>query len=107
MKEFPRLKGKAILLNINEKNIRKLPSSDICFLFKILELLEKKGHKFSELLITNLRCKYVIVSFSTRTVSNKKMNFPRRGWIERMLKRLNYEFKIIKVPNEIFYLIKK
>lgn len=88
------------LLKVNEK-------ADICLLFKVLDLLDRKGHKTSEKLIKNLKCKYVIASFPTKTLSGKQMRHPYRGWIERMLERIGYTFKILKYKNEIFYIIKK
>ena len=35
------------------------------------------------------------------------MKHAYRGWLERLLERLGYEFKIIKEKNEIFYVVKK
>jgi len=35
------------------------------------------------------------------------MNYPRRGWFEIMLKRLNYNFEKFETSNEIFYIVKK
>jgi 16S rRNA (guanine(1405)-N(7))-methyltransferase len=101
------IKGRSILMNINEKNLEKLPKSDVCFLFKVLDPLEKKGHKFSELLVKSIKAEYLVVSFPTKTISNKKMNYPRRGWFERMLNRIGYNFKLIKTANELYYVVKK
>ena len=100
------------ILDINtakaiENTIKKLPKADICFLFKVLDPLERKGHKFSEMLITKIKSNFLVVSFSIKTISNKKMNQPRRIWFELMLKRLNYHFKVFKTSNEIYYIIKK
>lgn len=98
-----KIKNKVIckdLLKVKEK-------ADVCFLFRILDVIDRKGHKKSENLIKSLDCKYIITSFSTKTLSGKKMRHPYRGWIERMLERLGYKFKIIKQENEIFYVIEK
>ena len=35
------------------------------------------------------------------------MNYPRRGWFEVMLKRLNYKFVKFDMINEVFYIIEK
>ena len=103
-----KINGKAILMHINEKNIKKLPKSDLTFLFKAIDPIEiKKGHKLAEKLVKELKSKNIIISFPTKTISQKQMNYPQRGWIEQMLKRLKLEFKILKYPNEIFYIIKK
>lgn len=82
--------------------------AEVCFLFRVLDALDRsKGHKISENLIKSLNCKYIVVSFSTKTLSGKEMNHPYRGWIERMLNRLGYKFEILKQESEIFYVIKK
>ena len=102
------INGKAILKAINKETVSTLPSADITFLFKIIDPLEaKKGHKFSEQLINELKTKYVVASFSTRTVSNKKMDYPRRKWFEIMLRRLNYRFRLVRTKNEFYYVIEK
>ena len=106
-----KLEGKAAILNLrNPKSISKLPSSDIIFLFKIIDILDKSenNHKPSEALIKTLikKTDFIIASFATRTITRKKMNFPKRKWFELMLERNNLKFKIIEMDNEIYYVIK-
>ena len=104
-----KIEGKAQILNLLETNkIKKLPPADLAFLFKMTDVLDKgKGHKTSEEIIKTIPSKNIVVSFPTLTISGKPMNHPRRGWIEMMCKRLNYEFKVLAFENEIFYVIKK
>jgi hypothetical protein len=102
------LKGKAAILDLNNiKNISKLPSSDIIFLFKVIDLLDKKKKTISEELIMKLlpKTKFIIASFATKTLTRKPMNLPRRRGFELMLRRNNLMFKTIKLSNEIFYVI--
>jgi len=106
------INGKSSLLDLtNVENIKALPESDLCFMFKLVDVLEanKKGHKYSEEIIKILadKCKFVVVSFSKLTVSGKKMNFPYRGWIERMLERIGLKFKQLDFDNEVFYVVSK
>lgn len=92
--------------NIYAQDIRhteNFPSVDLCFLLKLLDVIEAKGHKLAEKIIKSLNCKYILISFSTKTLSGKSMNHPQRGWIERLLTRLNIPYKLFKTPNEIFY----
>ncbi len=84
-----------------------LPSADMCFLFKILDLLDTKGHKKAEILLQKIHAKYIIVSFSTTTLRNQPMRHPARGWIEQLLRRIGYSFTTLEFANEIFYIIKK
>lgn len=101
------LDGEAAFLNLENVNFKSLPKSDVCFIFKVMDILDKKNHKKSEEIITSIDCKWIVVSFSTKTVSGKKMKHPYRGWMNKMLERLGYEFKILEFENEIFYVIKK
>jgi len=61
----------------------------------------------AEKIIRKIPSQYLLISFSTKTLSGRPMNHPQRGWIEQLTKRLGYGFEIIKSKNEIFYLIKK
>lgn len=103
------LRGKAAILDLNKlENIRSLPQADVAFLFNALDPLDQgKGHKLSEMLITVVPARFVVASFSTMTVSGKSMNYPYRGWIERMLERLGFSFTLFQTPNELFYIIEK
>jgi hypothetical protein len=100
------IKGKVFPHNLRGDN-SNLPEADICLLFKVLDTIEQKGHKIAENLIINLKCKYILASFSTKKLSGKPMNFPQRKWLSRLLERLNFNYEIFKSDNEIFYLIKK
>ncbi len=104
-----KIQGKAEIMDLsNIENIKKLPKADVCFMFKFLDPLEKnKGHKLSEEIIKVLKCKYIIASFATKTISGKKMNYSYRGWIERMLDRIGLKYNFIELGNEIHYIIKK
>ncbi len=101
------IKGEAIKANLLDLDKISFPRADVCFLFKILESIDIKGHKNSENLIKRIDCKRIIVSFSLKTLDDREMKFQRRGWFERMLNRLNYKFESFKTENEIFYIIEK
>lgn len=108
--EKDRIDGKAELINLqNLSEFDRIPKCDICFMFKLLDVLEERGHKLSEEIIKKLieRCKFIIVSFSTRTIGGNRMNYADRGWIERMLERINLVFEKIEFDSEIFYVISK
>lgn len=108
MKEH--IAGKADEINlstIEEDEIKKLPETDVCFMFKLVDVLDRKDHKQSEKIISNINSEWIIVSFSKKTISGRMMNFPYRGWIERMLERNKLWFQKIDFENEVFYIIKK
>ncbi len=104
--KFLKIKGKAEILDMF--NFSHLPEADVCFMFKMTDVLDKgKGHKITEKVIKLIPAQFVVVSFLTHTMSGKKMNFPRRKWFELMCKRLKYEFNLIEFSNELFYAVKK
>ncbi len=87
--------------------LKAFPKTDVCFLFKVIEALEPaKNHKLSEELVAQIKTKWLVVSFATKTLSGKTMKKIRRNWFEQMLARLNFKFRIILEENEIFYVIK-
>jgi 16S rRNA (guanine(1405)-N(7))-methyltransferase len=99
-----KIKGKVLRLDLTERN--SFPKADVCFLFAVFDTIEDKGHKLAEQIIRKLDCKYIVVSFSTKTVSGKKMNVPRRGWFERLMKRLGLKYSKLIYPGEMFYVVK-
>ncbi|MBX4196552.1 hypothetical protein KW805_03115 [Candidatus Pacearchaeota archaeon] len=100
------IKGKAFFYDVR-KIKDDLPKTDITLILKLFDVLETKGHKLAETMINNIHSKFILISFSTKTLSGKPMNHPQRGWIEHLLARLNYEFKTFTTKNEIFYLAEK
>ena len=105
-----KITGKAETINlstIEEDEIKKLPKTDVCFMFKLVDVLDRRDHKQSEKIISNLNSKWTVVSFSKKTLAGKMMNFPYRGWIERMLERIGFEFNILDFDNETFYVVRK
>ncbi len=101
-----KIQGKTFIYDL--KNIANdLPKVDLCILFKILDILEKNTFDLTKKIISNLDCKYLLISFATKTLSGKFMRHPRRKWFESILKNLNLEYEVINSDNEIFYLIKK
>ena len=107
------IKGKAIPLDLveaanNPEMLDVFPEADICFMFKILDEIErKKGRKTSEALIKAVNAKWLVISFSMKTLRGGPMRKPYRRWLEQMLTRLGFEFEIIKESNELFYIVKK
>jgi len=99
--------GKSEILDLKHDNLEKIPVVDVAFLFKVLDVIEENGHKLAEKIIKNIKARFIVVSFATKTVSGKRMNFPQRGWIERMLQRINLKFEKLDFENEIYYVIKK
>jgi hypothetical protein len=104
--------GKGIEINAFEKYyFKQIPKNkfDVCFLLKMADVLDygRRDHKKTEEFITKVNAKNIVVSFPTRTISNRKMNNPRRNWFELMIKRLKYKISYFELYNECFYIVNK
>lgn len=104
--------GKGIEINAFESNyLRQIPKGkfDVCLLLKMADVLDygRKDHKKTEEFITQINAKTVVVSFPTRTISNRKMNNPRRKWFGLMVRRLKYKLNYFEMYNECFYIVQK
>ena len=107
MKKHTNLKGKAEVLDLLKIKEVIFPKTDICFLFKVLEPLElSTKHKISEELLKKIKSRFIVVSFATRTMAKRAMNYEKRGWFEKMLQRNGYKFDNIIKENETFYIIR-
>jgi len=108
-KQNPSFEGHAEITDaLHWQDLLQHDTIDLCLLFKMTDVLDQgKGHKASERIIKSIPSKYIVVSFPITTMSGKRMNFPRRTWIELMCKRLGYTFTPMTYINEIFYVIKK
>lgn len=105
-RKIPYFDGRAAAADIQQ--MQKIPPSDVCFLFKMTDVLDKnKGHKATEEMLKRIPARYVVVSFATKTMSGKEMTAPRRSWMEWLCKRLGYQYIILEFPNELFYVVEK
>ena len=90
------------------EQLKKLKKADVCFLFKMTDVLDRgKGHKATESVLREVPARFVVISFPTKTLSGKRMNFPKRRWIELLCNRLGFSFRVLQFPNEVFYVIEK
>jgi len=101
--EKKKIKGYAFICDLRRKNLN-LPEADVCLIFKTLDII---GKSHAEKLLDQIKCKYFLVSFSTRKLSGKRMTHPERKWFEALLKRKNLNFKKFSSKNELFYLISR
>ena len=91
--------------NIDIRKIKNFPGVDLCLIMKVLDIIGQNKTELAHKFLTEIRTKYFIISFATKTISGKKMNRPYRRWFENLLKELNYQYKIIRTNQEIFYII--
>ena len=100
-----KIKGKLFVQDLTKSSLN-FPKTDICLILKVLDTIDP-NHVLTETLLKKVHSKYFIISFSTKKLSGKPMNFPRRRWFEKLLVKLNFHYKTFQSQNEIFYLITK
>ena len=98
-----KIKGKVFVCDIRKiKN--DLPKTDLCLIFKVLEIVNKN---LSEKILSTIPSKKILASFATKKLSGKRMTHPERSWFEKILERNNWKYEKIYSENEIFYYILK
>ena len=104
------INGKAEIKDISTLKVDNLSKADIVFMFKLIDLIDEKKRKTSKDLMKDLfeknKTKFIVASFSTKTLTRKPMNLPRRIGFEKMLSLMNLKFNSFSIENEIFYVIK-
>jgi len=100
------INGETLILDLqNKEDLEKLSKiqADVCFLFKVLEI----DKRIAEPIFKAVQSKFIVVSFSTLSISGKIMSHSEREWFEKMLSRLNLSFSTFQTENEIFYIVRK
>lgn len=108
------IKGSAFSVDAvnNEPELLKKVSEikpDTIFMFKLLDTLETIKRHHTKKLLPKLaeHTNNLIVSFATISLGGgKKIPESRRTWFEKYLAKIEWEYEIVEVPNEIFYVIK-
>ena len=102
-----KIKGECFAFDLLSEDYSKLPEADICFLFKVLESLESVKKNISKEILQKINAKWIIVSFSKKSITGRPIKKKGRSWLMRMLKELGYEYQILDIGEEIFYVIHK
>ena len=101
-----KISGKTFIFDLNDASkFSTLPKADLCLLLKVFDLLDDK-RAIAQKVFSELPCNYFIISFSTRKLSGRIMNQPRRLWFEDILLKFNLNYETFHSDNEIFYFIK-
>lgn len=100
------VKGEAVQFDLlDEYEKIKDYKVDVCFLFKVLDSLERVKRYISYEIVKCIDAKHIVVSFPLKTVTGNTMRLDQRNWFEKLCKRLNKEFKVFSFKNEIFYVL--
>lgn len=87
-------------------SVKKFPKVDVVFLFKTLDSLEILSKNSSLELLNKLNCKWIVVSFATKSLGGRK-KISKRVWFEKLLKKLKYRYEVLDFDNERFYVVRK
>ena len=105
--KYNSIRGKAFLFNLVDNDLDNLPKVDLCLALKLLESLEAIKKDISKKILHEIKAKYILVSFSKRSLAGKRIRKAGRSWFRKLLKELNYSYEVFDYDNEIFFLIKK
>jgi len=108
-KYFDKMKidGKALHGDITLlSEMQKLPSADVCFLFKALDTLESVRWDVTKELFSNINCKWIVASFPMKSLGGRKiMPEKRLSWFLRIISQ--FEYTKITIGDELFFVIRK
>ncbi|MDP4012810.1 MAG: hypothetical protein Q8R00_04365 [Candidatus Nanoarchaeia archaeon] len=102
-----KIKGKTYCLDLLKLDYSALPKVDVAFLFKVLESLENIHKNVSYTILSKINSKWIVVSFSKKSITGKPIIKKGRSWLKRMLAELGYWYEVLDIGDEIFYIIKK
>ncbi|MBI4149839.1 hypothetical protein HY488_00385 [Candidatus Woesearchaeota archaeon] len=103
IKPYTGIQGKAVKLDLTKDSLDGF-TADVCFLLKVLDLLDAS---VAERIITSLRCRWIVASFPTKTITEQAMRFKRRAGFQKMLRRLGLKYQTLTYENELVYIITK
>jgi hypothetical protein len=83
------------------------PPVDLVLAYKVLDILDKKGHTNATRILRVLKTKYLLASFPTISLSGKRMHTTRRLWFEKALLTNDYAWETFASSNELFYLARR
>ncbi|MFA5142465.1 MAG: hypothetical protein WC471_05865 [Candidatus Woesearchaeota archaeon] len=102
------IRGRTIQLNlIKDYAVLDELKADVCFMFKLLDSLETIKKDISQKILERINAKYIVASFSTKTVGGKQMRNAKRVWFEHLAENMNFKFKLLEYQNELFYILEK
>ncbi len=100
-----KIDGKVFLCDLNKIENCDLPEADLAIILKVFDILGDKEYETAKKVLEKIKSPHLIASFSTITLSGKRMHNQRRIWFEKLLNFLLYKFEIVKSDNEIFYIM--
>lgn len=99
------IQGTTLLCDLS-RSLPDVPPHDACLLMNVLEVIEtnKRIHERTHTILSSIPARFFFITFSTRTLSGKRMRFPSRLWLERLLTHLNFRWHTHHLSTEILYI---
>jgi len=107
--KLKKIKGKTLAADLtDEKDVKKISDisndCEVVFMFKLLDSLESIKKKSSEFLLTNIKSKYVVVSFPKESISGKNKIKSERIWFKKILEK-NYKTTSFRIGPEEYNIL--
>ncbi len=98
-----KIDGEAFAVDLTR--LPELPEVAVCFMFKLLDTLESLKRDVSKELLKKVKAKWLVVSFSTKSIGGRKtISKKRLVWFEKLIKGKKYE--TFEIENEFFYVVR-
>jgi len=82
--------------------------TDICFIFKTLDGLERIKRNITGDLLKSISTKYFAVTFPTLSIGGvREIKEHRRLWFEKLLENLDWSYEKYTLGSELLYVVKK
>lgn len=105
--DFMKIKGTVKRIDLVKEDISGfVKKDDVVFFLKTFDSVESVKKNRTKDLLSKLKAKFVVVSFSTMSIGGKKsIKKEKRAWFEKLIRRLGYDFQTFEIPSEIVYII--
>jgi 16S rRNA (guanine(1405)-N(7))-methyltransferase len=101
-----KINGEAFSCNIvKEYELLSKYPCDVCFAFKLFDVLESQEEHISYKIISSLKCNYLVASFSMKNIKNLAMKRTSVSYFERFLINMGFSWSTISIENELFYIV--
>lgn len=89
--------------------IDELPSAEMVLLLKVLTILEKQKKGCSLEILKKVKCKYLVVSFPTKSLSGKDKGMVAfyDRWFTDLIRTTSYSYNRIIFPTELIFVVRK
>ena len=78
---------------------------DVCFAFKLFDVLETQKENIGYEIIESLNCKYLVSSFALKNIKQETMKREKVHYFERFLTKLGLSFDSFLMGGELFYIV--